>query len=468
MIADKRPYPYIVRLKYSKRGLFMAGPAAALPSVQAQLAAAFPEQVLVDPVPKADVPQDSGSCFRRTVEKVKDFVISVWGAVTAAAIAVALFVTPGAGAAVAFVGYTVAWLFSDTFTPPPAPQPAPAPTPAPELFNPPFPESSSIPEAPELYIGFFHRLVGKHEVGHNEWLIDQAARVREYTSQRSQRNFSAVQEDNILIRQQNYDAVENGFTVDDKPVHLDLRLGLRMEVETCRIKPIVNPIAGEDAALGASAEGAIEKEGEASAETAIAVQNREPIQIAQELVEEGLKPLVLSVGDKASGIQEFKEGRDTEEATLCRQSTLYWGLKIAERQESAYPIAACEGILVPHVQVFRGDPQEAYPFIHPFAIDVFTTAQIQNPGDTDPKEYEGQIEATIRTILRCAIQNKNDSLVLSASLCERNRKDTPMLANLYKKVLSEPEFKGRFKRVEFGVVDKRRERAVEAFTTVFG
>jgi hypothetical protein len=98
---------------------------------------------------------------------------------------------------------------------------------------------------------------------------------------------------------------------------------------------------------------------------------------------------------------------------------------------------------VPSVQFCRNGPEEGYDELEmPQVIDVFIP----------PKSSFHSVESTrslIRTYCRKALENGNDSLLITASGSGIGRTNGGFIACQYRAVLGEPEFKNRFKKIVF-------------------
>jgi uncharacterized protein (TIGR02452 family) len=191
--------------------------------------------------------------------------------------------------------------------------------------------------------------------------------------------------------------------------------------------------------------------------TEIRVENCTTFAMTRQLVGEGYRPLVLDMANAYTHGGGVTKGSPVQEETLCRQSNLYTALDHMN-QQGCYPIPEHAGIFVPQVQFFRDDQ---YRFVEPFAADVFVSAAYDcnvkhGRGYDRPKTDEAYIHGTgekIRAMLRTAILNGNDALVLGAFGCGAFDNDSRFIARLYLSILNEDEFRGRFRVVSFGVFD---------------
>ena len=131
------------------------------------------------------------------------------------------------------------------------------------------------------------------------------------------------------------------------------------------------------------------------------------------------------------------------------------------------------GIYSPKVCFFRENEKKFFALrTEPFKCDVITVASLSNK---EPKDYtndeqkyfkndgymtdEGkEIEKNkIRTIYRIGLENGNDSLVLGAFGCGDFHLMKDEVANLFKEVLEEDEFKGNFKKIVFAILGKKND-----------
>lgn len=215
-------------------------------------------------------------------------------------------------------------------------------------------------------------------------------------------------------------------------------------------------------------------------QTDIQIRNQSTFQATRELVAAGYRPLVLDMANKRD-IGGAPERASAQEETVCRQSTLYPALaSLSNHLSHHYPAAISNrfyrggGILIPEVQFFRTDPADGYAFVPPFAADVFVSAAYNcnrnhGQGYDCPQDHQEYIEGTverIRTMLRTAAENGNDSVVLSALGCGAFKNDPRIIAHLYKAVL-ETEFKGVFRRVVFAIIDAQGTQNCAIFQDAF-
>lgn len=191
-------------------------------------------------------------------------------------------------------------------------------------------------------------------------------------------------------------------------------------------------------------------------DTEILVEPITSFEMAKKIVNRGYKPLVLDMANRYSHGGGVRNGATAQEEVLCRQSNLYPALEVlVDRQQ--YPLPEFGGAYIPNVQFFRDD---AYNFVDPFTVDVFVSAayncNVGSRGYDKPEnehEYENGTRLKIQNMLRAAIQMGNRAVVLSAFGCGAFRNDTNFIAQIYREILNDPEFQGKFDIVAFGIYD---------------
>ena len=139
---------------------------------------------------------------------------------------------------------------------------------------------------------------------------------------------------------------------------------------------------------------------------------------------------------------------------------------------NAYPLDIdFGGIYSPDVTFFREGKDKFYAFREqPFKCGVITVAALSfresNRYCNDELHFRAadggftsQGEAVqlnkIRTIYRIALKNGHDSIVLGAFGCGVNKLPCAAVANQFKTVLDEPEFKGKFAALVFAIMEGR-------------
>ena len=213
--------------------------------------------------------------------------------------------------------------------------------------------------------------------------------------------------------------------------------------------------------------------------------NADCVDVAEAMLDSGLRPAILNLASRRRPGGGYDRGMSAQEETLCRLSTLsqslyqYYDPKYKCVQDAevphrfnAYPLDIdFGGIYSPDVMFFRRNLRDGYAFREdPFACGVITVAALsfREPNNycNEERQYmagdggftpEGDaIQLNkIRTIYRLALKNGHDSVVLGAFGCGVNKLPCDAVADQFRRVLEEPEFKGKFKEIVFAILEGR-------------
>ena len=115
------------------------------------------------------------------------------------------------------------------------------------------------------------------------------------------------------------------------------------------------------------------------------------------------------------------------------------------------------GIYSPKVIVFRGSADVDYQLMEePFYVDIITLPAVKNPRVEDGKIVpwvETVIKNKIKQILNIALENENDSLVLSAFGCGAYGTPPEQMAKFFADVLASEKYQGLFKVIHFAILN---------------
>lgn len=202
--------------------------------------------------------------------------------------------------------------------------------------------------------------------------------------------------------------------------------------------------------------------------TEISVVNIDCLVAAKYLLESGYKPAVLNMASRHTPGGGVISGAGAQEENVCRRTTLHrsifafgdYGAQYGLGKTSEhYPMDHTHGgIYTPDVLVFKDEEDKRYCYLDtPFKIDVITVAGISNPDLDDNGKFTPQIAEAIRckmrTIMRLGLKNGNDALVLGALGCGAFRNPPEQVAVLFKEVFNEAEFKDKYRRIIFAILD---------------
>lgn len=216
--------------------------------------------------------------------------------------------------------------------------------------------------------------------------------------------------------------------------------------------------------------------------------NKDCAEVAKELINEGYYPAILNLASNISPGGGYHNGTNAQEECLCQMSTLsqslyqFGDLKFQHIKEAdlpnypgVYPLDInFGGIYSPDVVFFRHNRSLNFSLRDEvFSSAIITVAslsnRIKNAYTNDERKYfnsdgtmteEGKIIEMnkIRTILRIALDNGHDSVVLGAFGCGVFNLLPSEVSQMFYDVLSEPEFKGNFKKVVFAILERKAKK----------
>ena len=211
-------------------------------------------------------------------------------------------------------------------------------------------------------------------------------------------------------------------------------------------------------------------------------------ELALRLINQGYNPAILNLASNKRPCGGYNDGTNAQEESLCYMSTLsqylyqfalpkYKNFKDAkvEHIPGVYPMDInFGGIYCPNVYFFRYNLDKYYSLREtPFECSVITVASLSNReknGYTnDESKYfktdgyltdEGkEIEKNkMRTIYRIALDNGHDSIVLGAFGAGVYRLLPDEVANLFKEIALEDEFRNKFKLLAFAIYEGKATR----------
>lgn len=196
-------------------------------------------------------------------------------------------------------------------------------------------------------------------------------------------------------------------------------------------------------------------------ETVVSVENIDCLLAAEKLQKDGYNPAVLNMANRSTPGGGVCSGAGAQEENICRRSILYPTLLQFKNKLSseAYPMDRnFGGIYSPNILVVRAEECRGYAWLEePFTTSFISVAGINRPsltleGRLTPHMIVGT-KNKIRTIFRIGLRHKHDSLVLGALGCGAFRNPPDHIAELFKEVMDEAEFKNKFKRIVFAIIE---------------
>ena len=224
-------------------------------------------------------------------------------------------------------------------------------------------------------------------------------------------------------------------------------------------------------------------------ETEVYAVNDDCLAYARKLVEKEEDVCVLNMANRRNPGGGVLNGAGAQEEYLFRCSDYYRslyqyidysGMYGIMHANNSYPLDRnFGGIFSPSVTVFRGLEEEGYPLLRqPWQVNMIAVPAISNPRCIS---LDGKIRLApdlingaknkMRTILRIAAVNGQKTLVLGALGCGAFRNPPQHTAELFKEVISEPEFANVFRRICFVIKEDHNSRGegnFKPFAEVFG
>lgn len=202
----------------------------------------------------------------------------------------------------------------------------------------------------------------------------------------------------------------------------------------------------------------------------IIVENKDCLELAKELVDNGFKPAVLNMASEHMPGGGVLKGSGAQEENLFRRTNLFQSLyryhKIGklfnvpkDKHNNKYPLDEnYGGIFSKNVVVFRKSENANYDFLNkPFLVDVISVAAIRRPKYNENLELSKEDiikeKNKIRTILNIALEHGNDSLILGALGCGAFQTPPKAMAKYFHEVINEETYKNKFKVIAFAIIN---------------
>ena len=202
--------------------------------------------------------------------------------------------------------------------------------------------------------------------------------------------------------------------------------------------------------------------------TVVEVQNIDCLYAGVELKKQGYNPAVLNMASRRNPGGGVATGAGAQEETLFRRTNLFrslyqfapyaeqYGVK---RSRYQYPLDRnYGGIYTPDALYFRESEQKGYALLdNPVSFSFISVAGMNRPDLTADgmiaDHHVEPIKNKIRTIFRIGLLHGHDSLVLGALGCGAFRNPPYHVARLFHEVMEEPEFKNRYSKIIFAILD---------------
>ena len=202
--------------------------------------------------------------------------------------------------------------------------------------------------------------------------------------------------------------------------------------------------------------------------TIVEVQNIDCLYAGVQLKEQGYYPAILNMASRRNPGGGVVTGAGAQEETLFRRTNLFRSLYQFAHYSAQYGVKRSHyqypldrdfgGIYTPDAVYFRESEQKGYALLdNPVSLSFIAVAGMNRPDLTaDGMIADHHVEPVknkIRTIFRIGLLHGHDSLVLGALGCGAFRNPPRHVARLFHEVMEEPEFRNRYRRIVFAILD---------------
>ena len=208
-------------------------------------------------------------------------------------------------------------------------------------------------------------------------------------------------------------------------------------------------------------------------ETIVEVTEKDCLKETLRLTQEGYYPAVLNMANRQNPGGGVLKGSRAQEESIFRRTNIFRSLyrfaPFAEvfgvvRSDKQYPLDRdFGGVYSPDVVLFRDSERYGCRLLEkPQYISVISVAAMNRP-EIDScgkirKDLVDGVRNKMRTIFRIALRHRHDSLVLGAWGCGAFCNPPSHIASLFHEVMNEKEFKNKFRKVVFAIVEDHNSR----------
>jgi len=211
--------------------------------------------------------------------------------------------------------------------------------------------------------------------------------------------------------------------------------------------------------------------------TKIGVIHADCLEVAELMTQLGNKPVVLNMASSYHPGGGVLKGAGAQEENIFRRSNLYTALyqyvdygekyQVTRNPYFSYPLERNYGaIYSPNITIFRAAEHSGYKLLKkPFTTSILTVSAVRKPELFRENEMfrlqERDIlrnQEKIRIMLRLAVNAQHDCLILSAFGCGAYGNPPEQVAQIFKTVFEEAEFKNKLKTILFAIIEDHNSR----------
>lgn len=201
--------------------------------------------------------------------------------------------------------------------------------------------------------------------------------------------------------------------------------------------------------------------------TVVEVVNNDSIYAGKQLLDEDYNPIVLNFANRHNPGGGVTEGCRAQEEDLFRRTNLFRSMyqfayyaKVYGLPKSNYQYSMDRdfgGVYTPYATVFRAGRDKDYAFLDkPYKLSFVAVAAMDRRGCSHTELSPSEIEGTknkMRTILRIGLIHGHDAIVLGAFGCGAFKNPPQQIAELFKEVIEEDEFRDKYRKIVFAIME---------------
>ncbi len=167
------------------------------------------------------------------------------------------------------------------------------------------------------------------------------------------------------------------------------------------------------------------------------------------LLKEGFKPVLLNMANDTTPGGGVERGCGQQEENLFRRTNYFMTL-----HPGYYPLINADILYSKNVTFFKSNEETGYKLITPMRISIIACPSVKHPPLNQHGEFRNPEDISLEyrkivMIFKSAIENKHDSLLLSAFGCGSYRCPSNQVAELFKKAIN--DYGAYFKKIVFAI-----------------
>lgn len=214
--------------------------------------------------------------------------------------------------------------------------------------------------------------------------------------------------------------------------------------------------------------------------TEISVVNSDSIDAGLDAKRHGFNPVILNFANRHNAGGGVLNGARAQEETIFRRTNLFRSLYQFMPYTEAFGVPKSPfqypmnkdfgGIYSPEVTVFRAFD---YSFLDvPEKVSFVSVAALNRPKLINDRIAPELIAGTLnkmRTILRIGLHHGHDAIILGAFGCGAFQNPPRHIAELFREVIHENEFRNKYKKIVFAIIEDHNSANgnLQAFKDVF-